>query len=304
MVITAAAGNNIERILLYSLIAFVIIVFLYMVAASRLVRDFIMVLSFFALLAALIWYAEYKLSVTEIAPTLYLSSVTMTGTDEGWAGGYRCDGTTILTTHPGCYDLILHYDGEHWSEQMSNPVFDAYNVYGDDAIKSIYMLSPYEGWALGNELHGWHYAGSRWQQLRIGVYNYTDTPPDPNPSPGVTLLSSTITGRPRAVFMLSPTDGWAVGSAGGIWHYQQADWQPVNSPLHSSLNSLSMTSAADGWAVGVGGEILHYAGTGWQAQPSPVSTTLSSIYMSAPTGGWAVGDDSTLYNMTAAPGRK
>jgi len=73
-----------------------------------------------------------------------------------------------------------------------------------------------------------------------------------------------------SVFMVSASDGWAVGGNGVILHYSGGSWSVVTSPTTDNLRSVFMVSASDGWAVGFGGPgtILHYTGP---APPPPVA---------------------------------
>ena len=94
-----------------------------------------------------------------------------------------------------------------------------------------------------------------------------------------------------SVFMVSSTDGWAVGSGGAVWHYFGGQWEAVSSPVTASLRSVFMISPTDGWAVGDGGTIIHYTAGIWTGPVSPGTTTnnLLSLFMVSSTEGWAVG---------------
>jgi photosystem II stability/assembly factor-like uncharacterized protein len=71
--------------------------------------------------------------------------------------------------------------------------------------------------------------------------------------------------------MLSPRDGWAVGSGGSILHYDGDKWNLVDTGIRSvHLESLDMVSPDEGWAVGredrsanTEGVILHYQHGKW-----------------------------------------
>jgi len=96
--------------------------------------------------------------------------------------------------------------------------------------------------------------------------------------------------------MLSPDDGWAVGTEnyyqtrGMIAHYQNGQWMLVSLPSDTpGLYSVSMLAADDGWAVGRNGAILHYRQGNWAAVSSPVTYSLRSVFMVSPDDGWAVG---------------
>lgn len=120
-----------------------------------------------------------------------------------------------------------------------------------------------------------------------------------HPLPGVYICSACSTPMLESVSMVSASDGWAVGDAGGkgvIVHYQGGQWMQVNAPTDTPrLFSVFMLSASDGWAVGERGTILRYSGGQWQKVASPTSTFLSSVYMLSATEGWAVGPYDVLH---------
>jgi len=64
------------------------------------------------------------------------------------------------------------------------------------------------------------------------------------------------------VFMVSASDGWAVGSGGTMIHWDGSSWSNVTSPA-AALRSVFMVSASDGWAVGYAGTIIRWTGTVW-----------------------------------------
>lgn len=76
--------------------------------------------------------------------------------------------------------------------------------------------------------------------------------------------------------MLSPTDGWAVGSKGTIFHYTTGIWTGPVSPgtTTNDLLSVFMAASTEGWAVGKAGTIVHYSGGTWTALPINLVPTL------------------------------
>jgi len=91
------------------------------------------------------------------------------------------------------------------------------------------------------------------------------------------------------VYMLSSSDGWAVGTGGKILHWNGATWSVVSSPTGETLNSVFMISSTDGWIVGHDGTILHWDGTTWNDVSIPPSFTLWDVFMLSNNNGWAVG---------------
>jgi len=137
-----------------------------------------------------------------------------------------------------------------------------------------------------------HFTGGSWN---------TVTPP-----PGSYTLKS--------VFMVSSSEGWAVGAQAGnigvILHYTVtggvASWGIFPAPASNgygiplrSLNSVFMLGPNEGWAVGDNATILHYTTTGgvgtWNTvavSGAPglfVDANLTSVFMLRPTSGWIVG---------------
>ncbi len=94
--------------------------------------------------------------------------------------------------------------------------------------------------------------------------------------------------------MLSDQDGWAVGFSGSLLHYQDQQWRSYSSPTTSDLLGISMISSQDGWAVGGNGTILHYSQNHWQMVKSPTTQTLNSVSMISSQEGWAVGRQGTI----------
>jgi len=88
-------------------------------------------------------------------------------------------------------------------------------------------------------------------------------------SPTAYLLSS--------VFMISSSDGWAVGY-GTIIHWNGTNWSNVTSPTRRLLSSVFMVGGNDGWAVGEVGTILRWTGTAWVSE-FPVFLTLPLFFI-------------------------
>ena len=94
--------------------------------------------------------------------------------------------------------------------------------------------------------------------------------------------TSPTTNNLYSVFMVSATDGWAVGYYGAIIHWDGSSWSNVTSPTTRALRSVFMVSASDGWAVGTGGTIIRWTGTVWIPEFStailmPLLMTLSLV---------------------------
>lgn len=152
------------------------------------------------------------------------------------------------------------------------------------------MVSPTDVWAVGQTQTGvpcsgtvcgefWHWTGVP------GLGGGWNTPQAPVKN--VAFYS---------VYMLSSTEGWAVGSGGAIYHYFGGSWTAVTSPVTVSLRSVYMISPTEGWAVGDGGTIVHYTAGTWNGPVSPGTTSnnLFSVLMVSSTEGWAFGKAGTI----------
>lgn len=189
---------------------------------------------------------------------------------------------TATSTEVSC--LNPHPNDAH----ISTPIASRMIALSATRPTRVFTLSPQEAWAIGfSEVSGGtagpdrpgppvflHYSGGQWH-----------------------AITSPIDNELFGLFMVSATDGWAVGWRGAILHYDGARWLPVSSPTTATLLSVSMTSAEEGWAVGEGAALLHYTAGRWQQIPAPIScryvtdqlTTLSSVTMTASGEGWAIG---------------
>lgn len=229
----------------------------------------------------------------------------MVSTNEGWAVGgadafgavLRWDGNTWSRWHTGDANLrslailsptdvravgsyrdcavvpcdiasaMCHWNGTVWLEEYDHHWY---------RLNSVAMVSPDDGWAVGQsgEIKRWD--GSKW--IDAGSYDG----------------SSTL----NAVAIVSVDDGWAVGNSGRIMHWDGAGWSRVSSPTTDNLNSVAMVFPNDGWAVGDSGTILHWDGNAWAEVSSPVTEALRSVAMISADEGWAVGAGGVILHYT------
>jgi hypothetical protein len=261
----------------------------------------------------------------DISPNAYLSppanppldSVYMFPADspvEGWAVGDGPPTDNLTTALPS----IFHYDGSGWTlvPAPKFPDFPAtqcvYNLNSVNFGPPLHYISKNDGWAVGGlgvnpqspacfptagNATAIHWDGVTW---RVQVAGLT--------GPNAGTLNS--------VFMVSPTDVWAVGqdlagTAGTIWHWTGVPglgggWNLVQTVPHT-LRSVFMVSATEGWTVGDTGVIFHYFAGAWTAFSSPFpgcvgpffQCGLNSVFMLSPTDGWAVGTSGVILHYTA-----
>ena len=263
--------------------------------------------------------------------TFSLFSAYFTTATDGWAVGTA--------------GIIIHFDGGNWGSVTSPTINNFTSISFGPPLTG--PIDPSNGWAVGNvslidsEPTIYHWNGFMWTKgTAIGVQNNLNSVfmvnggdvwtvgGGPHATASCTASPTalcpvilhftggawnTITPPPGAyglnsVFMVSPTEGWAVGTQAGstgiILHYTVTGgvgtWGifPSASTI-SGLNSIFMLGPLEGWAVGNNQTILHYTVTGgigtWNSVTVSGTPTLSkdanltSIFMLSPTSGWVVG---------------
>ncbi len=230
-----------------------------------------------------------------------LNSVFMINSGDVWTvgGGPQLTATCGVGPCP----VILHYTGGSWNT-LTPPA-------GSYVLKSVFMSSSMDGWAVGEQVASPHPTGLILHySVSGGVGTWGIYPPPPSPPPLPPLNS---------VFMLQQNEGWAVGDNATILHYTvtggigtwsvvQVSGTPSLSP-DANLTSVFMLSSTNGWAVGgiqadgsfsAGPVIIHWDGTHWTPVATPTipggisptgltSATLKSVYMTGEDDGWASG---------------
>jgi uncharacterized repeat protein (TIGR01451 family) len=213
------------------------------------------------------WNGSELTSHSIVGGGLGLRDIAMLSSTEGWVVGGR--GT------------VGYWNGETWSYVWIPTLeheCDQATLPRPCHFSSVSMLSPAEGWIVGEYRNIWRWDGNEW-----------------------TRVESTLDQELNQVRMVSSTDGWIVGEGGMIAHWNGSSWLPVDSPTIEGLWSVDMLSAADGWAVGGAGTILHWDGTSWALVDSPVTNHLYSVIMESATEGWAVGDGGVILRYGVAP---
>lgn len=150
--------------------------------------------------------------------------------------------------------------------------------------RAVFAIATNDEWMVGDAVSGVasiaHWNGVAWSALA-----------PPNVPVGASLNS---------VFMVSASDGWAVGAGGAIIHWNGSSWNSVASPAPKDLLGVWLASSTDGWAVGAAapptlGQIFRWNGANWNFyQTSPVAAQLNAIHGSASANVFAVGNDPDL----------
>jgi len=244
-----------------------------------------------------------------IGTTNSLNSVFMVNSGDVWAVGGGKNHTASCST--SLCPIILHFLGGSWNSVTPPP--------GTYTIKSVFMVSSDEGWAVGEQfaptIHGavnstgiiLHYTVSG----GVGTWAIFPSPTGPAPSGAIPPLNS--------VFMLGQNEGWAMGDNATILHYTVSGgvgtWNLVTvsgTPTlfpDANLTSVFMLSPTSGWGVGgiqanqslsAGPVIVYWDGTKWEPVAAPsipggitptghTSALLKSVFFTAADDGWAVG---------------
>lgn len=222
-----------------------------------------------------------------IPPDDYVS-ITMTNNGKGWIAGRG--------------GHILRYSDGHWRHDLEAPD-------GLTGLNSAFTSEDgTRGWIAGDSGVLMERVGvSTWQLLGVIVFqNHYDGDLVPDPTSQETPWFGWIVGEyeggnvsgmlrypskacgariapcwvsyadpPRAdlyaVDLVSPTQGWAVGEAGTIAHWNGLSWTIIESrPTANTLWDVQMVSQAQGWAVGDSGTILRYLSAGATQVPQGV----------------------------------
>ena len=93
--------------------------------------------------------------------------------------------------------------------------------------------------------------------------------------------------------MLSPTDGWALGST--AFHWNGSQWQEKPG-LIDQFNAFDFIAPDDGWAVVSGDAMAHWNGSSWEMVATNQLPLISfeSVKLLSATNGWAVAQDSVI----------
>lgn len=218
-------------------------------------------------------------AVADLESKANLTSISMLSANEGWAVG------NVYPPWERPYSVLWRYTSGEW-EQIAKL---------DVKINQITMLSAQEGWAVGTDQTGTaavilHYTGDTWAAVEV--------------PPGTPSLLS--------IYMLTPEEGWAAGSAtGSLLHFSAGKWEhaevtaPDKSTSYVGIADIQMLSADEGWAVGTG-VILHYLAGRWQKILLPPANSpgsyvspadckhLTGLHMVSSDEGWAVGASGCL----------
>ena len=184
-----------------------------------------------------------------------IQAVSMTSAADGWAVGYG---------------VIAHYDGQSWKLVTSN---------AHASLNAAQMLSPTQGWAVGYEN-----IGNLDQYPLYAIMRYDGSSWTPQALPWIPGVTNSYFVDLFGLDMLSPTEGWAVGTAHAI------DTTP--NPARPNKNTPAPINAAI---------ILHYTGGAWTLHDEIPSAQLEHVAMGSASDGWAVGVNETWTTSNTGP---
>lgn len=119
----------------------------------------------------------------------------------------------------GAKGLILHYDGQAWSEDGAWPptAGDLVSVWAAD-VGDVWAVSP-NGDIVHRDDHGWSF-------------------------------HSNVPAELSAVWASESDDAWAVGMNGAVFRFQGSEWRPMPPPTPHNLLGIWGSASNDVWAVG------------------------------------------------------
>ena len=218
-------------------------------------------------------------STTTSPNTIELDSVFMVSDSDGWAVGQpdSAGSPTILRWNGGSYS----WTRAPYVAPLATPSF----------LSGVYLSGGSSGWAVGGTsvpgpVSMW-YDGNTWTGKLVGG------------CAGCVL---------NAVYMVSDSNSWAVGTGGNIMHSPSPGGSFGTNPSTTTTNLFSVyfdpsSGGQSGWAVGGDGVlapvIVHTSngGTdGWPTviNPAAAGVVLDSVFFQDGTHGWAAGTKSTI----------
>lgn len=103
----------------------------------------------------------------------------------------------------------------------------------------------------------------------------------------------------QAVWGRNPSDVYAVGSAGGVFHFDGDAWSQLTTPIAVDLFDIDGDSA--GLVVGGGGgQVWYFDGVSWVQVPATTDLDISAVAMTTAADLWAGSSDGVLMSGTTS----
>lgn len=218
----------------------------------------------------------------------------------------------LLTTNGyavGDSGAIFHYDGEQWISRSGYPFpfgdmseilmvsdeeiyisalcsLTRYSIYTTDPIYigpfcNMSYLGPDNIWGVG--VTG-TYPSNGTGVLHWDGTNYAEMPYFASSWP-----------IPKAVAMISASDGWVVSEYGAIARWDGYAFNLISgNAQYGNWNSVDLAADGQGWAVGQNGRVAYWDGSNLRAAPSATSESLWDVSVLPDGRAWAVGDKGVI----------
>ncbi|MBN1585325.1 hypothetical protein JW899_03080 [Candidatus Uhrbacteria bacterium] len=98
----------------------------------------------------------------------------------------------------------------------------------------------------------------------------------------------------RGIYMLSDTDGWAVGTSGTILRWDGTVWSVFADTGSQAWSGVSCVSPDDCWASGDSGRIARWNGTSWSQFVDLGNQAWSGLACTSSSDCWAVGNSGRI----------
>jgi photosystem II stability/assembly factor-like uncharacterized protein len=192
-------------------------------------------------------------------------------------------------------------------KDVSVRVLDKDDAFATAEVHALLRMSESEDWQEHVATYKLKSVGGTWRVDQAGSFISALAPQ----MTAIALSEQQRTAYIKDIFMLSATEGWAIGYGSPlgqdvgtvVLHYANGAWEQKDYFPTYHLESLYMVSPQEGWAVGAGTRpgadnirvmiMLHYKDGEWQdAKIAPAAAglaSLSSVYMVSEQEGWAVG---------------
>lgn len=165
----------------------------------------------------------------------------------------------------GLQGIILHYDGDTWSEMNSGTISNLTGIWGSSG-NNIFVV--------GDNNTILRYDGNSWSEMDTGVKENE--------------WAVILTG----VWGTSETNIFAVGTE--MFYYDGTIWSMVEKDIFLFLRDIWGNSGNDIFAVGDEGVILHHDGVEWSEMDSGISTNLNGVWGTSGNNIFAVGDNGMI----------
>jgi hypothetical protein len=220
-------------------------------------------------LALLITGCGPDLRLLNSPDTLFINAIALTGADSGWAVGLL----------PGQNaPVMLRETGGVWQRDLDLPPLTQGETLLTVAVQGATL------WVGGTRTDAAH--GDATQDSGFVFRRDAD---------GAWHAQNLAT-PVYAMTIVSPTEGWAVGGIGAIYHEVNDTWTQAPDSMQNDLYAIAARAPNDIWAVGQMGMFLHYDGKSWTDQAHFTHDDIFGMAISA-NDGWAVGTDGASYQL-------